>query len=124
MLYEVITSCNSVFAIGCQWAFKIELGFNPSSTNLLNIYLVSSSSNLSGPLNGYFVQIGNTNDEIALYRQDGAVKTKLGAGPVKFVDMDPVVADIKVVCDDKGLWTVSAARSSDGALIKQFEIKA
>ncbi|MFN9710722.1 MAG: lamin tail domain-containing protein [Bacteroidota bacterium] len=54
-----------------QWETDIRLTFNPSSANYADIYLISSTENPLDTANcGYFVRLGNTEDEIALYRKD------------------------------------------------------
>ena len=54
-----------------QWEFDIQLAFNPSSANYADIYLTASVANPNDTAcTGYFVRVGNTNDEIALYRKD------------------------------------------------------
>ncbi len=54
-----------------EWEMYIQLNFNPSSANYVDIYLISSNSDLTIAGNtGYFVRIGNTDDEISLYRKD------------------------------------------------------
>ena len=50
------------------WEFWVNLKFNSSSANYIDIYLFSDSMNLKGQKNGYFVRIGNTKDEIGLYK--------------------------------------------------------
>ena len=45
-----------------EWSFSVRLEFNPSSSNYMDIYLVSDHENLKEPLKGYFVRIGNTQD--------------------------------------------------------------
>lgn len=58
-------------ATATQWDFWVRLGFNPSSTNLVDVYLTASAADLSlTGTTGYVVRIGNTDDEIALYRKD------------------------------------------------------
>lgn len=59
------------------WSFYIKLDFNPSSNNYIDIYLVSDKQNLDGPVNGYFVRIGNTQDEVSLYKQSGNKATSI-----------------------------------------------
>ena len=49
------------------WEFYVQLNFNPSSTNYAKVYLVADQANLKNPLNGYFVKLGNTDDEVSLY---------------------------------------------------------
>ena len=54
------------------WEFYVEYAFNPSSSNVARVYLVSNNANLQEPLNGYYVRVGGeTEDRISLYRQDG-----------------------------------------------------
>src|SRR6187401_2657704 len=59
------------------WEFLVRLDFNPSASNFARIYLVSDQSDLSKSLNGYFVQLGNTTDDVSLYRQTGATITRI-----------------------------------------------
>src|SRR5437868_1979736 len=60
-----------------SWEFLVKLSFNPSSTNYARVYLVSDQADLSGNVNGYFVLIGDTPDEVSLYRQEGNIRTKI-----------------------------------------------
>jgi hypothetical protein len=62
------------------WEFWVNLKFNTSSANYLDVYLFSDSINLKGQKNGYFVRIGNTKDEIVLY------KSNAGAAPIVMID--------------------------------------
>ncbi|MCY7421893.1 MAG: lamin tail domain-containing protein [Chitinophagaceae bacterium] len=74
-------STTSTLALQAQWEFTVNLQFNTSSTNYADVYLIASQSNLtSTTLTGYFVRIGNTDDEISLYRKDVA------GVPVKIID--------------------------------------
>jgi hypothetical protein len=82
------------------------MNFNPSSGNYAKVYLVSDQSNLKGPLNGYFIKIGNTTDEISLYRQDGLVETEIIDGIDDRVDTSPVNVSIQVMRDNLGNWQV------------------
>lgn len=70
-------STPSSLASDAQWELFIKLDFSTSSNNYVDVYLVSDSANLKGPLNGYFVRIGTTQDEISLYRKDGLTLTKI-----------------------------------------------
>lgn len=59
------------------WEFYVNLKFATSSVNYTDIFLISDSANLMGLNSGIFVRIGNTNDEISLYRKDTGAITKL-----------------------------------------------
>lgn len=88
------------------WEFNLRMTFNPSGSNLAMIYLVSDQSNLVGPLNGYFVLVGDTPDEISLYRQDGTSTTKIIDGVDGRVNMSTVNVGIRVTRDQTGFWTL------------------
>ena len=65
-----------------EWRFDIDLNFNPTSYNIVRVYLSSGNHDLTEPLNGYFLEIGETSeDKIEFYRQhkDGTI-TKLFCG--------------------------------------------
>lgn len=62
-------STPSTLANNCQWEFFVNLQFATSSTNYVDVYLTADNSNLlAAGLNGYFVRIGNTSDDISLYK--------------------------------------------------------
>ena len=88
------------------WEFTVQLDFNPSSSNYCRVYLVADQGNLSGPLNGYFVQIGDTPDEISLYKQSGTSLTKIIDGSDGTVNLSIVNVAVKVTRDAIGNWTL------------------
>lgn len=91
-----------------EWRFYVKLGFNPSSANQAYVYLMSDTNVLLDTVRGYFVLIGNTADEIALYRQDNtrssANRVKLIDGVDKTLDTDSVNVSVKVRRDHMGNW--------------------
>lgn len=61
-------------ATAAQWDFYCQLSFNTSSANYADVYLTASAADLTqAATTGYFVRIGNTDDEISLYRKDAGV---------------------------------------------------
>jgi hypothetical protein len=86
------------------WEFLVDFDFNPSSSNLARVYLTSNQANLKGSLNGYFVKIGNTNDEVSLYRQDGLVTTQIIDGVDGTVSGSTNSVRVKVTRDVNGNW--------------------
>ncbi|MGB3465117.1 MAG: Ig-like domain-containing protein, partial [Cyclobacteriaceae bacterium] len=88
------------------WKVDLTMDFNPSSTNRTFIYLMTDQSDLQGSLTGYYIMVGNTSDEISLYRQDGAVSTKIIDGTDDVVDIDPVAVNIRVTRDASGNWSL------------------
>lgn len=97
-------STPSVAIDGAVWEFYMRMEFNPSSSNRAYVYLVSDQADLNGSLNGYFVMIGNTSDEISLYRQDGAITVEILDGLDLTVDSDPVTVRVQVTRDATGNW--------------------
>lgn len=89
-----------------SWEFLLRMDFNPSASNFADIYLVSDSANLEGTLNGYFVRVGGTSDEVSLYRQDGNNSTEILDGLDDRVDDNPVNIRIRVTRDAAGNWEV------------------
>lgn len=91
-----------------EWELSIELKFNPSSANYTDIYLVSNESDLTLAGNsGYFVRLGNTDDEISLYRKDaGAVAVKLIDGEDGFLNRSSSTLRVKVTRDAGYNWSL------------------
>lgn len=86
------------------WEFKVKMDFNPSNSNYTRVYLVSNQSNLVGSLNGYYIMIGDTPDEVSLYRQSGSSSTKIIDGADGLVNLSVVNIAVKVTRDDQGNW--------------------
>ena len=75
-------STSNTLSANCQWEFWCNLQFATSSTNYVDIYLTSDVANLqSTNLNGYFIRLGGTLDEICLYKRSGLISTA-----VKLID--------------------------------------
>ena len=72
-----LSTANSL-ATDCTWEFWCNLQFNTSSTNYVDVYINSDQQNLqSVNITGYFVRLGNSVDEISLYKRTGAANTSL-----------------------------------------------
>jgi methionine-rich copper-binding protein CopC len=84
------------------WECWVKINYNPSSSNYASIYLVSDKNDLSLGCNGYYVQVGGTNDEVSLFVQEGTTKTKIIDGSDKRTDRNPVELRIKVTRDADG----------------------
>ncbi|MGC9150813.1 MAG: lamin tail domain-containing protein [Microbacter sp.] len=107
------------------WSFHLKTGLLLTSANYVNFYLVSDSANLSGPLNGYYLMIGNTNKEIALYRQQGTQKIKLAAGGSNRLPTTGSVTDVivNITRDTLGNWSVFSKLPSDSAQKTEFFVR-
>lgn len=109
-------STANLLASSAQWEFWVKINFNPSSANYIDAYLISSSGDLSSTSNsGYFVRIGNTDDEISLYRKDG------NGSSVKIIDGENGVLNhsgntikIKIIRDAYNRWVLYRDLSGTG----------
>ncbi len=70
-------STASTMVSNTEWHLYLNLNFQTSSNNLIDVYLISDQANLKSSLSGYFVRVGNTSDDISLYRKDGNTNTIL-----------------------------------------------
>ena len=94
---------NGLFDDSTVWEFRVSLDFNPSSSNFVKVYLASDQEDLTGDLNGYFVMIGDTEDEISLYRQEGSSESYLIDGEDKIISESSVDVRVRVI-RSKGEW--------------------
>lgn len=108
-------STANTLATAAQWDFFCNLAFNPSSANYADVFLAASANDLmQNNTTGYFVRIGNSNDEICLYRKDagGAVKIIDGADGV--LNNSNNVMRIRVTRNASNAWTLSRDLSGTG----------
>ena len=95
----------SALATTAQWEFTVNLTFNTSSTNYVDVFLVASANDLSASsTDGYFVKIGNTADEIALYKRTGGTSTKIIDGLDGATNSSNNIIKIKVTRDAANEW--------------------
>lgn len=95
---------------GSEWRFWTNLSFAPSDNNLSKIYLASDNLNLKGPLNGYFIRLGENgpDDSIDLWKQSGTTETKIINGINGLVSKSNNTLRVKVICDTAGIWSLFA----------------
>lgn len=97
----------STLTTEAEWQFYVNLTFNTSSANYVDVFLTASASDLSATAtNGYFVRIGNTTDEISLYKKSGATVTKIIDGVDASTNTSNNIIRIKVTRDATNLWTL------------------
>ncbi|MEJ7587053.1 MAG: lamin tail domain-containing protein [Ferruginibacter sp.] len=100
-------STPSTVATNAEWEIYVGLGFNTSSANYADIFLTASSSDLTASsTSGYFVRIGNTDDEISLYRKTTAGITKIIDGVNGITASVNNTLKIKVTRDAANQWTL------------------
>lgn len=100
-------STPNLYAKNAVWEFFIQLNFDPTTSNFPRVYLVSNQADLTGALQGYFFQVGETGttDGFHLYRQNGTSTTQIITGAQKTrTNANVVSARIKVTRDADGKW--------------------
>lgn len=109
-------------AIGnAQYDFNARLDFDPSTSNFARIYLTSSANDLTGSLNGYYVQIGGASgllDDVSLYYQSGTSGTKIIDGTNGSVAVSPHL-NIRVTRDMGGNWELLVDTAQNGTYISE-----
>jgi hypothetical protein len=109
------TSVNSIYylttpsakALNAQWEFWVNLQFNTSSANYMDVFLTSEQSNLlSTTNNGYFVRIGGTPDEISLYKITAGVISSMINGIDGITNNSNNTIRVKVIRDINNSWTL------------------
>ncbi len=113
--YGFYISTPSTTANNAQWQFYVNLKLQTSSANYTDIYLMSDSANLKSANNrGYFVRIGNTTDEISLYKRSKGVNTKIIDGLDAEVSSSNNTIWVKVTRNPSNLWTLKTNLLGEG----------
>ena len=96
-------STPSTQAANAQWEFYVNLQFNTSSVNFVDVYLTSSNAVMTAA-NGYFVRIGGTPDEISLYKSTAGSSSILINGIDGITNTSNSTLKIKVTRDASNFW--------------------
>ncbi|MDX1908855.1 MAG: lamin tail domain-containing protein [Bacteroidia bacterium] len=106
-----------------EWQITARYAFAPSTSNFIRIYLSADNPDLTGPLNGYYLQAGETGnlDSYDLYRQDGSTHTRLidGTDGLAATTID---ATLRVVRDGAGNWQLSVDQGNTGSFVFQGNV--
>lgn len=90
------------------WEGLVRMDFNPSSSNYMRVYLMADQPDLTGSLNGYFLDFGRSNDEISLYRQNGTTITEIIDGTDNTLNTTTVLVRYRVSRSQTGQFTLWA----------------
>ena len=108
-------STTNTLVSNCEWEFDVNLQFNPSSANYVDVYLASDTFNLkSTVINGYFVRIGSTQDNISLYKRTGTATNSLVIGTSGILNASNHTLKIKVTHDVSNVWTLQRDLTGTG----------
>jgi hypothetical protein len=88
-----------------EWQVYVKQGFSPSGSNYGRVYLVSDESDLTKPLNGYYLQFGEagSGDAVELFQQAGSVRTSVCRASNGAI-AGAFALRIKITRDHDGLW--------------------
>lgn len=91
------------------WEFYFRLDFAPSTSNQMRAYINASQAILTGPLDGYFLQVGasGSTDALEFRRQDGSGSTLLLSTPEGSAADSPEIR-VRITRNDDQLWTLFA----------------
>ena len=106
-----------------KWEFFLNLKFSTSGANFVDVYLISDVADLTTTMNGYFVRIGNTSDEISLYSILGGVETVIINGTDKTVNSssnNPF--NVRVTRDASDLWLLEVDDGASGSYISEGSV--
>jgi hypothetical protein len=104
---SVSLSTPNLLALNVKWEFLLQLNFDPSASNQAKIYLIADAADLNGPINGYFLQVGEAGsaDSYDLYRQTGVSAVKIIDGlPKTRISAASLLARIRITRSDLGKW--------------------
>jgi hypothetical protein len=108
-------STPSAIALQGQWEIYVRLNFSTSSTNYVDVYLMSDISNLRQTQNGYFVRLGNTSDDICLYKVVNGTKTIILDGVNASLSSSDNKVRLKVTRDAGNNWTLLREVNGNGS---------
>jgi hypothetical protein len=105
----------SSLATSATWEFWVNLQFNTSGTNYVDVYLISQNQNLTQTgNNGYFVRIGGTPDEVSLYKITNGTASLLINGADGITNSTNNTLKIRVIRDPNSVWTLERGLGGNG----------
>lgn len=111
----------AVAPVAAQWEWWIKLDFNTSSTNYADVFLQADADSLPAA-SGFFVRIGNTQDEVSLYKkQPGGVVTKLIDGKDGLTAGASTTLMVKVVRTAENEWQLFT-KSPGGTFAREGKV--
>ncbi|TXH26886.1 MAG: hypothetical protein E6Q99_04055, partial [Elusimicrobia bacterium] len=101
-----LRSANSMATLNdMEWRIKVRQSFAGSGSNFGRVYLVSDQADLTGPLNGYYLQFGEAGsaDAIELFEQTGTTSASICRGTDGAI-ANSFTAGVQVKRDAGGTW--------------------
>ena len=94
-----------------EWQFYFRMGFAPSTSNRLRLYLMLDNT-APATANGYYLEIGENGsaDALRLFRLDEGSRSEIGASAGMF-GTDPTTVRVQVLRSASGMWSVGGDMS-------------
>ena len=92
--------------INGSWEFDFIFLAGTSNSNKGYVYLASDTENLNDTKNGYYVLIGNTADQVSLYKTINGISSKIIDGTDKLIDGTSVDIRVKITRDINNKWAL------------------
>lgn len=105
-----------------EWYLKFEIQFNPSSSNYVDYVLMANNPNLLLADSLYYVRVGNTKDEICLYRKFGNSPAQLLIdGEDNYLNKSSNQIELQVVLDTNNTWSLAYKTWNENAFSNQLQ---
>lgn len=95
-------STPSIAIDNANWEFYVRTDFNTSGSNYVDVFLVSDLADLEGAVNGYFVRIGGSSDEVSLFETTAGSASNIINGRNGILVGAPVEVRVRVTRDALG----------------------
>jgi len=105
-----------------EWQFWVKLAFATSANNNARFYLLSDCADLTGDLNGYFIQLGEKNDSVMLYKQSGDVLECLFVFKSLYTNASVNSFSVKVLYSAEKGWELFSCPNEQGCFQKEGEL--
>ena len=118
-------STDNTKATTAKWDFFVQISFNPSSANYVDVFLTASASDLTqAATTGYFVRIGGTDDEISLFRKDNGTSVKIIDGVNASLNSSLSAIQVKVIRDGSNQWLLQRVINGGPSTSEGFVVDA
>ena len=110
-------STANTLSVNCVWEFYCNLQFSTSGQNYTDVYIIADQQDFLGSsINGYFVRIGDTEDEISLYKRSGAASTssKIIDGRNSSLKPSNAIVKVKITRTADSLFTLERDTTAAG----------
>ncbi|PWE00512.1 lamin tail domain-containing protein [Marinilabilia rubra] len=99
---EAFLFTNSQAFENASWEMAFQLDFNPSSSNYFQVFLATDGK--ENFKNGFYLVVGTSDDNISLWERRNGEDRLLIEGREDLLDMDPVIAQVRVEREKGGEW--------------------